>query len=112
MTQTGASSGEPNGKTAYRAQLLYFTAAPGPETDDGSTVYCSDGMLLVEGGCVVPQGDYQLLRETLEADITGVEWRRKMILAGVIDTHITYPDTAIIDMPTHIGRVSLWGRGW
>ncbi|AEC21542.1 guanine deaminase [Pusillimonas sp. T7-7] len=99
MTQTGASSGEPNGKTAYRAQLLYFTAAPGPETDDGSTVYCSDGMLLVEGGCVVQLGDYQLLRETLEADITVVDWRRKLIVPGFIDTHIHYPQTDIIASP-------------
>src|SRR3546814_17890749 len=98
MTQTGASSGEPNGKTAYRAQLLYFTAAPGPETDDGSTVYCSDGLLLVEGGCVVQLGDYQLLRETLEAYLAVVAWLTQRIVPGFLGTDIPSPQTDNMSM--------------
>ncbi|MDS1139808.1 guanine deaminase [Pusillimonas sp. SM2304] len=91
-------AGRPDEKTAYRAQLLYFAAPPGPDVDDGSTVYVPDGLLIVEHGRIVQLGDYAALSPGLEG-LPVVDWRGKLIVPGFIDTHVHYPQTDIIASP-------------
>ncbi|MGB6105074.1 MAG: guanine deaminase [Pusillimonas sp.] len=89
----------PDGKAAYRAQLLYFTAPPGPEPGDGSTVYVPDGLLVVERGHIVQLGDYRTESSRLDDGVAVQDWRGKLIVPGFIDTHIHYPQTDIIASP-------------
>src|SRR5690606_1719104 len=89
----------PDGKIAYRAQLLYFTASPEQVANSDATVYLSDGLLIVHDGHVVQAGDYQMLAASLGADTHVVDWRGKLIMPGFIDTHLHYPQTDIIASP-------------
>ncbi|NYT84549.1 guanine deaminase [Pollutimonas harenae] len=89
----------PDGKIAYRAQLLYFTASPEQIADGDATVYLPDGLLVVHDGHVAQIGDYQALAASLGADTSVVDWRGKLIMPGFIDTHLHYPQTDIIASP-------------
>lgn len=88
-------------RTAYRAQLLYFTGEPGRAGDNraSTTVWLSDGLLLVEGARIAQVGDYRSLASDLAPGTPVIDWRDKLITPGFIDTHIHYPQTDMIASP-------------
>jgi guanine deaminase len=83
-------------RTAYRAQLLYFTQ-DGPQSY--STVYLTDGLLEIENGRVARVGDHAALAGGLAPGVEVVDLRGKLIVPGFIDTHIHYPQTDMIASP-------------
>ncbi|MDE2610932.1 MAG: amidohydrolase family protein, partial [Burkholderiales bacterium] len=88
-------------RTAYRAQLLYFTGEPGHAGDNraSTTVWLSDGLLVVEGARIAQVGDYRSLASDLAPGTPVIDWRDKLITPGFIDTHIHYPQTDMIASP-------------
>ncbi|GAB2903939.1 guanine deaminase [Paralcaligenes ginsengisoli] len=98
-THQAGDTAIPEKPCAYRAQLLYFRARPGDTPENGSTVWLSDGLLVVEGGRIAQVGDYRQLAPSLGADVPVVDWRGKLIVPGFIDTHIHYPQTDMIASP-------------
>jgi guanine deaminase len=98
--QTGSALAA--GSTAYRAQLLYFKAAPNDHGDhdaDDGTVWHADGLLVVRDGRIIDVGDYQAIAPRLAPDTGIVDWRGKFIVPGFIDAHVHYPQTDIIASP-------------
>ncbi|OSZ36516.1 guanine deaminase [Alcaligenes faecalis] len=87
---------------AYRAQLLYFVADPATLEDPSDAVrYHSDGLLLVnEQGQIQACGDWSELSRTLPADTQTVDLSGKIIMPGMIDTHLHFPQTDIIASPS------------
>jgi guanine deaminase len=83
-------------RTAYRAQLLYFTQ-DGPQSY--STVYLTDGLLEIDNGRVARVGDHAALAGGLASGVEVVDLRSKLIVPGFIDTHIHYPQTDMIASP-------------
>ncbi|HSC66658.1 MAG TPA: guanine deaminase [Cellvibrio sp.] len=81
--------------SAYRAQILHFTAAPDPLTGAGIE-YFKDGVLLVEQGRVKAVGSAE--------DIARQGWDLRqcdhfpehLLMPGFIDSHIHYPQTSVI----------------
>lgn len=79
--------------TAYRGSLLDYTGDP---TADPSAVrFVEDGLLVVNDGRVVDRGDYAALRAA-HPDADLVDYRGRVILPGLIDAHVHYPQTTMI----------------
>ncbi|MGE8589868.1 MAG: guanine deaminase, partial [Alcaligenes sp.] len=87
---------------AYRAQLLYFVADPACLEDPSEAMrYYSDGLLLVNAqGRIEACGDYARLADSLPADVRLVDLRGKLIMPGLIDTHLHFPQTDMIASPS------------
>ncbi len=87
---------------AYRAQLLYFVADPATLEDPAEAVrYHSDGLLLVnEQGQIQACGDWAELAGSLPPDTQQVDLSGKIIMPGMIDTHLHFPQTDIIASPS------------
>lgn len=98
MTRTHATRAQAahGPRTAYRAQLLYFTTEG---AQHHSTQYLTDGLLEVCDGRVIRVGDYAALAPGLAPDVEVVNLRDKLIVPGFIDTHIHYPQTDMIASP-------------
>ena len=75
----------------YRGTIVYFT--DDPKVDAGNTVIFEDGILFVEDGLVKKTGHFKdySFKESEYTDYTG-----KIICPGFIDTHLHYPQTAMI----------------
>lgn len=82
---------------AYRASLLYFRADPA--FDPAAACWHEDGLLLVRGGQVAAVGDYAALAATLDEGVELVDYRGRLIVPGLIDTHLHYPQTDMIASP-------------
>lgn len=81
---------------AHRAALLHFTADPGEADDAHSYRHHADGLLLVEEGRVRAAGDAAELLPQLPAGTPLIDHGDALLLPGLIDTHIHYPQTEVI----------------
>jgi guanine deaminase len=86
--------------TAYRASILHFLSDPDRDGEE-SYQYFEDGVLLVAEGKVVEIGD----AATVLANASGrkhgleyqvVEYENHVIIPGMIDTHIHFPQVEVI----------------
>lgn len=82
-----------------RGELLHFLSDPG-EGGSAAFEHHADGALLLENGCILRCGPWAELRaaapEAPCADHSGC-----LILPGLIDCHIHYPQTDVIASPGH-----------
>ncbi len=86
-----------NIKTAYRASILHYLSDPGSADDANAIEYFEDGILIIDNeGYVANIGEASALLPSLPADMKVVDYAGKLILPGLIDTHIHYPQTDII----------------
>lgn len=87
---------------AYRAQLLYFLADPASCEDPSEAMrYYSDGLLLVDAqGLIQACGDYAQLVQSLPDGTPLHDLSGKLIMPGMIDTHLHFPQTDIIASPS------------
>ncbi len=77
-----------------RGRMLTFERAPeGPE-DAGAYRYVEDGALLVRNGRIAALGDFGSVDAPPEADL--VDHRPHLVLPGLIDAHIHYPQAQVI----------------
>ncbi len=80
-------------KQAYRASILHFYADPDIAGEEAYSFF-EDGLLVIESGRIVAAGD----AETLLADHGDAELfdhSGHLIIPGLIDTHIHYPQVEI-----------------
>lgn len=81
-------------KTAYRASLLHFHSNPDKDGDAAYSFF-EDGLLVVENGLVVEAGEAQSLT-TKYSDARLIDYSGHLIIPGLIDTHIHYPQVEVI----------------
>ena len=87
------------GTTAFRASILHCLADPGGATDHNKTSaveYLDDGLLIVENGHVHETGAAEALLPGLSEDVEVVEYCDKLIIPGMIDCHVHFPQIDII----------------
>ena len=80
------------GTTGYRGEVLYFTGDP--DKNKNAIVYYKDGYLIVKDGYIKKVGEYNYLKNIKVDDI--VDYQRKIITPGFVDTHIHYPQMSMI----------------
>jgi guanine deaminase len=78
---------------AYRADLLDYTGDPA--IDAAAVRYVADGLLVVENDRVVAHGEYDAVRAA-HPDANVIDHSGKLILPGLIDAHVHYPQTTMI----------------
>lgn len=83
-------------KVAFRASLMHCLDEPQSSRDDGAVQYLEDGVLLVEDGHVVGLGAAGDLLPKLGEGTELVDYRGKLILPGLIDCHVHYPQIDMI----------------
>lgn len=81
---------------AFRAAILHCLADPGEDSKPDAWEYFDDGLLLVDNGMVVAAGDAASLLEPLADDVEVIDYRGKLIVPGLIDCHVHYPQLDII----------------
>ncbi len=81
---------------ALRASILHCLADPGEESRDSACEYFEDGLLLVEDGHIVKAGDAAGLESELPRDAEIVDYTGKLIVPGLIDCHVHFPQLDII----------------
>jgi len=93
-------------KTLIRGRLLSFKRAPRSLTDTDSYVYQHDGGLLIEDGVIAAIGDYAQLRAMAPDDMQEIDHRPHLILPGLIDTHMHFPQMQVI--ASYAGSLLEW----
>jgi len=82
-------------KQAFRASIYHCLADPGEAGDESATQYFEDGLLVVDGGNIVGLGDaVELLAEN--PDIPVEKFPGMLIVPGLIDCHVHFPQVDII----------------
>jgi len=82
-------------KQAFRASIYHCLADPGEAGDESATQYFEDGLLVVEDGDIVGLGDaVALLAEN--PDVPVEEFPNMLIVPGLIDCHVHFPQVDII----------------
>lgn len=81
---------------AYRAEILHFIDDPDQVSEKEAYRYFADGMLIVDEGRVVAAGPAEEMLPSLSKDIVVTEYPNSLIIPGMIDTHIHYPQTEIV----------------
>jgi guanine deaminase len=85
--------------TAHRAQILHCLRDPSDDCDAiaaGSVEYFQDGLLVVADGYVEEVGPAGPLLEKLPSNVKVVEHGDKLLIPGLIDCHVHYPQIDII----------------
>ncbi|WP_448562294.1 guanine deaminase [Trichothermofontia sp.] len=83
------------GIRAYRAALLDFVDDPFYNDEAECVRFFSDSLLVVDNGRVKDLGPYDLLRDRYPT-IPITAYPEKLILPGLIDAHVHYPQTEMI----------------
>ena len=81
--------------TAYRAAILHCLSDPGDTSDDAAVECIDDGVLLVENGKIAAVGPAESLLP-LGDDVELVDYRDQLIVPGLIDCHVHFPQLDII----------------
>lgn len=81
--------------TAHRGEILHFVGDPA--TDGHQAVeHFADGMLLIEDGYVVELAPAERVVPELAQDVHIISHPDGMLIPGLIDTHIHYPQCEVI----------------
>jgi guanine deaminase len=81
--------------TVYRAAILNFLSDPDIDGEDAYQFY-QDGALVIEDGKVKNLGEASDILPTLVGVVNVVEYKDHLIIPGMIDTHIHYPQVEVI----------------
>jgi len=85
--------------TAFRASILHCLGDPAGTTDYANSPaveYIEDGLLIVEKGRVQEIGEADTLLSTISKNTELVDYRDKLIIPGMIDCHVHFPQIDII----------------
>lgn len=77
-------------------RALFFHTPSSPFADARALVCHEDGGLLVQNGLIVASGDYADVRAEAPAGTVTTDWRGGVVLPGLVDTHVHYPQLRII----------------
>lgn len=78
---------------AYRATILHCLGEAG---SNAAVEYFDDGLLFVENGHVVEVGPAQEVLQRLPAEVPIHDFRGRLIIPGLIDCHVHYPQIDMI----------------
>lgn len=81
---------------AFRSAILHLLDDPGFGLEPDSCVYLPDGILLLKDGCVEQLAAAETLLPNLPDGCELTEYPEHLIIPGLIDTHIHYPQTDMI----------------
>jgi guanine deaminase len=79
-----------------RGRVLTFRDDPGIEEDAASYLYIEDGAVLISSGKIAKLGDYRSVRRHAATDALEIDHRPNLILPGLIDTHLHFPQVQVI----------------
>ncbi|GLS42733.1 guanine deaminase [Methylobacterium brachythecii] len=79
-----------------RGRVLTFVNEPSGVDDTASYRFFEDGAVLVRGAAIVASGDYDRVKSLAAADVTIDDHRPNLVLPGLIDTHLHFPQTQAI----------------
>ncbi len=79
-----------------RGRVLTFRDEPGRDDDDASYKYIEDGAILVSNGKIIRVGDFKTVIKSAPNDVERVDHRPHLLMAGLIDTHIHFPQMQVI----------------
>jgi guanine deaminase len=77
--------------TVLRGRVLSFVSEPQAVDDHGSYRYIEDGMVEIRDGRIVAVGDF-----VARPDVEVIDHRPNLILPGLIDPHIHFPQMQVI----------------
>ncbi len=83
-------------ETLIRGRLLSFRRAPEHAGDSESYLHEEDGALLVRDGKIAATGAYADVKPKAGADTTEIDHRPHLILPGLIDCHVHFPQMQVI----------------
>ncbi|MFN7124482.1 MAG: guanine deaminase [Allorhizobium sp.] len=83
-------------ETLIRGRLLSFHRAPDHAGDSESYLYEEDGALLVRDGKIAATGAYADVKPKAGTDVTEIDHRPHLILPGLIDCHVHFPQMQVI----------------
>jgi guanine deaminase len=87
------------GINAFRADILHLLGDPGEilnhETSE-QIEFIQDGLLVIKDGLVAEIGPAETLVETLPQNCKITEYPGQLIIPGMIDTHVHYPQSDMI----------------
>ena len=81
---------------ALRSSILHCLVDPGAESRSDTFEYFDDGVLIIDNGSVVAAGDAASLLNQLPANTKVEDYRGKLIVPGLIDCHVHFPQLDII----------------
>ena len=87
------------GMKAFRADILHLLGDPGDTLNhqvSEQIEHINDGLLVIINGLVSELGSAETLLKTLPADCEVVEYPGQLIIPGMIDTHVHYPQSDMI----------------
>ena len=84
------------GVKAFRASILHCLADPGSDASSNTVEYFADGILIVADGVVSEVGPAAALLPSISGDIELTDFAGKLIIPGMIDCHVHYPQIDII----------------
>ncbi len=85
-----------SGVNAFRASILHCLADPGNDGDTDAVEYFEDGIMVVSDGRVSTIGPADSILSSLSVDIEVTDFSGRLIIPGMIDCHVHYPQTDII----------------
>lgn len=77
-----------------RGRLLHCLADPNSRSD--AIEYIADGALLIDQGRIVSRGPADELLAELPSDLRIVDHRDQLVIPGMVDCHVHYPQTNVI----------------
>lgn len=90
---TACHNAPPTQIIGYRGEVLYFVDDPAKKAD--SYRYYPNGVLYVENGRVLEAGSYEELK-LAHKGAKIVDYSGKLIIPGMIDTHVHYPQIEMV----------------
>jgi guanine deaminase len=81
------------GRTILRGRVLSFVSEPQGADDTASYRYIEDGAVAIADGRIVSVGPFE---GTQAADVTIIDHRPHLIVPGLIDPHIHFPQMQVI----------------
>ncbi len=81
---------------AFRGRIVHCLRDPGEHTDPDAIESFDDGLMLVEDGHVTAVGPASELMASLPDDIAPTHYPDHLIIPGLVDCHIHYPQTDVI----------------
>lgn len=81
--------------SVYRASILHFTSDPDID-GDAAYDYFDDGLLVVDEGKIVAVGEAEPMLAELDHPANLIDYSGKLLIPGLIDTHIHFPQCEVI----------------